>query len=407
LQELEQVVPYTMQDFHTDNGGEFLNWALHRHLTGRAVQLPWTRSRAFRKNDNAHCEQKNWTHVRQLFGHDRFEHPELVALMNDLYAQEWSQFTNHFKPTFKLLKREKQDSKTKRVYEKTPQTPYQRLLASPDIPEVTKAKLRAEHVGLDPQTSPNFVFEYAGLFLYRIFTKMNLTNLVRLKAGLNAGLVFTLTGAALCCVKPASAAAAKDTEALILKLPSPTLKGTPEDLPVGPNIEPLSDKPRPAFMVPKGLKNVAEGKTVTSSVKPFTGELNQITDGKKEAFDYDSVEMKKGSQWVQVDLGETFAIYAVVMWHDHRYIQVMHDVIVQVSDDPEFQKGVTTVFNNDADNSSGLGVGTDREYFETYAGKIVDGKGAKGRYVRTYTKGGSLSALNCWQEIEVYALPAK
>jgi hypothetical protein len=150
LQELEQVVPYAMKDFHTDNGGEFLNWALHRHLTGRAVKLPWTRSRAYRKNDNAHCEQKNWTHVRQLFGHDRFGHPELVPLMNDLYAQEWSQFTNHFKPTFKLLKREKQDGKTKRIYEKQPQTPCQRLLANPDIPEATKAKLRAEHAGLDP-----------------------------------------------------------------------------------------------------------------------------------------------------------------------------------------------------------------------------------------------------------------
>ena len=150
LRELEQVVPYAMKDFHTDNGSEFLNWALHRHLSGRAMKLPWTRSRAYRKNDNAHCEQKNWTHVRQLFGHDRFGHPELVALMNDLYAQEWSQFTNHFKPTFKLVKREKQAGKTKRVYEKEPQTPYQRLLANPDISEATKAKLRALHARLDP-----------------------------------------------------------------------------------------------------------------------------------------------------------------------------------------------------------------------------------------------------------------
>jgi hypothetical protein len=70
--------------------------------------------------------------------------------MNDLYAQEWSQFTNHFKPTFKLLKREKQAGKTKRIYEPQPQTPYQRLLVRPDIPEATKAKLRAEHVALDP-----------------------------------------------------------------------------------------------------------------------------------------------------------------------------------------------------------------------------------------------------------------
>jgi len=150
LHELEQIVPYPMKDFHTDNGGEFLNWALHKHLTGRAVKLPWTRSRAYRKNDNAHCEQKNWTHVRQLFGHDRFAHPKLVPLMNDLYAQEWSQFTNHFKPTFKLRKRVKENGKIKRVYEVKPLSPYQRLLASPDIPETTKAKLRAQHASLDP-----------------------------------------------------------------------------------------------------------------------------------------------------------------------------------------------------------------------------------------------------------------
>jgi hypothetical protein len=150
LRQLQQAVPYPMKDFHTDNGGEFLNWALHRHLTERPLKLPWTRSRAYRKNDNAHCEQKNWTHVRQLFGHDRFEHPQLVPLMNELYAQEWSQFTNHFKPTFKLLKREKKDGTTKRIYEPQPQTPYQRLLASSEIPEATKAKLRAQHAQLDP-----------------------------------------------------------------------------------------------------------------------------------------------------------------------------------------------------------------------------------------------------------------
>ncbi|MBK8002268.1 MAG: hypothetical protein IPK15_27160 [Verrucomicrobia bacterium] len=151
MKELEQVVPFAMKDFHTDNGGEFLNWGLHRHLTGRRVPTPWTRSRAYRKNDNAHCEQKNWTHVRQLFGHDRFGHAQLVPLMNELYAKEWSQFTNHFKPTFKLLKREKKkNGRTKRFYEKKPKTPYQRLLESPDIPEATKRKLRTQHSGLDP-----------------------------------------------------------------------------------------------------------------------------------------------------------------------------------------------------------------------------------------------------------------
>jgi hypothetical protein len=150
LKSLEGSVPFVMKNFHTDNGSEFLNWALHEHLTGRAVRMPWTRSRAYRKNDNAHCEQKNWTHVRQLFGSERFGHPELVGMMNELYSREWSQFTNHFKPTFKLLKRDKRGSKTVRLYEKVPQTPCQRILSSPDIAEATKAKLRREHALLDP-----------------------------------------------------------------------------------------------------------------------------------------------------------------------------------------------------------------------------------------------------------------
>jgi hypothetical protein len=196
-------------------------------------------------------------------------------------------------------------------------------------------------------------------------------------------------------------------EVLTLRLPAPAFKGTPQDLPAGPNIEAYSDKPGPEFMIAKGATNVAQGKAVTSSVRPFTGELSQITDGKKEAYDYDVVEMKKGTQWVQVDLGESFAIQAIAIWHDHRSIQIMRDVIVQVSNDSEFNNGVTTLFNNDTDNSSGLGVGTDREYFERRFGRVFDGRNSTARYVRSYTKGSTLSAMNVWQEIEVYALPAK
>jgi hypothetical protein len=150
LKAVEAQVPFVMTHFHSDNGSEFLNWPLHTYLTGRPLQVPWTRSRAYRKNDNAHCEQKNWTHVRQLLGYERFEHPELVPLLNDLYGQEWGAYHNHFRPTFKLLKRDKRGTQTVKIYEKTPKTPYQRLLDSPDVPEATKARLREQHARLDP-----------------------------------------------------------------------------------------------------------------------------------------------------------------------------------------------------------------------------------------------------------------
>lgn len=203
-----------------------------------------------------------------------------------------------------------------------------------------------------------------------------------------------------------SGARAEEKEALKLTLPDATLKGTPEDLPSAPNIDKPQDKAA-QFMVPKGCKNVALGKTVTSSVTPFSGQLSQVTDGKKQPVDDDTVEFKKGVQWVQVDLGEPYEIYAIAFWHDHRFIQVMHSVVVQVSNDPEFKKDVVTLFNNDSDNFAGQGVGTDHQYFETKFGKIIDGKGTKARYVRGYTKGSSQGGQNAWQEIEVYALPAK
>ncbi len=197
---------------------------------------------------------------------------------------------------------------------------------------------------------------------------------------------------------------AADTAPLPLQLPLPTLKGTPDDLPTGPNVEKLPDKPRPAFMAPKGVKNVAVGKKVTSSVeKLYTGTLPQITDNKKEAYDEQVVEMRKGTQWVQIDLEKEYPIYAIVIWHDHRWLQVFHDIVVQTAADAEFTKDVKTIFNNDYDNTSGLGIGTDKEYFENHEGKLIDTKGVKARYLRFYSKGSSLSAYNVYQEIEVYA----
>ena len=200
-------------------------------------------------------------------------------------------------------------------------------------------------------------------------------------------LFLTMAFTVASCASSVCAEDAKATEPLKLNLPSHTLKGTPENLPSGPNIEPPSDKAPPPVKVPPGVKNVAAGKPVTSSVPPFTGELAQITDGKKEPIDDDAVEFKKGVQWVQVDLGQSYPIYAVAMWHDHRYVLAVHDVILQVSDDPEFKSGVTTLYNNDLDNSAGLGVGTDREYFELEFGRVAPAKGVKARYVRGFYEG--------------------
>jgi hypothetical protein len=195
---------------------------------------------------------------------------------------------------------------------------------------------------------------------------------------------------------------------LKLKLPMPTLKGTPDELPKGPNIEKVPDKPPQTPNVPAGVQNVALGKKVTASDKsPITGELSQVTDGSKEAFDDQVVEMRKNTQWAQVDLGQEFKIYAIALWHDHRWIQLYRDVIIQLADDADFTQNVRTVYNNDMDNSSGQGIGKDKEYFETQYGRVIPVSGEKARYVRSYTKGSNLSALNCIQEIEVYALPAK
>jgi hypothetical protein len=219
-------------------------------------------------------------------------------------------------------------------------------------------------------------------------------------------IALTVAGAFVALV--ANVAAADDLAPLPVKIPAPTQKGTPEDLPSGPNVEPMPEKDPAPFMAPKGVVNVALKKPVTASDKnPITGTLDQITDGNKEAFDDQVVEMRKGIQWVQVDLQDAFKIYAVCLWTDHRYIQTYNRVIIQIADDAEFTKNVRTLYNSDFENKAGLGVGTDRMYFETKWGRTINGKGEVARYVRWYTNGSHLSALNNRTEMEVYALPAK
>lgn len=220
-------------------------------------------------------------------------------------------------------------------------------------------------------------------------------------------LVLARVASAEDAAKPAEAPKG-DLEKLNIELPKPMFVGTPKD--IKGNLDPAAKKGqlRGAFMVPKGTTNVALKKPVTSSdMAPIIGELELITDGDKDGSDGSFVELGFGVQHVQIDLKADYNIHAVVVWHYHSQARVYRDVVVQVSDDPDFIKGVTTVFNNDHDNTAGLGIGKDYEYIENFEGKLVDTKGVKGRYVRLYSNGNTSSDLNHYIEVEVYGTPAK
>jgi hypothetical protein len=194
-----------------------------------------------------------------------------------------------------------------------------------------------------------------------------------------------------------------DFAPLKIDLPKPLFSGTPKNPPAGTTVEKPSGKPRPPFMAPKGVEVVSAKKTVTSSDdNPVSGKLEMITDGNKEGSDGNWVELGTGLQWVQIDLQKPVEIYAILLWHFHAEPRVYHDVVVQVADDADFIEGVRTVFNNDQDNSAGLGLGKDNEYFETNEGKLVDAKGVKARYVRCYSKGSTSDGQNHYIEVEVW-----
>ena len=205
----------------------------------------------------------------------------------------------------------------------------------------------------------------------------------------------------------AAAQAPAGKEVLVLKLPKPMFIGTPTNI-KSPNLEPVTGKSRAPFYVPKGTKLLSLKKPVTSSDSaPVIGELDMISDGEKEGGDGFFVELGPGKQWVQIDLGASYALQAILAWHYHTQARVYRDVIVQVSDDKNFAGGVTTVFNNDHDNSSKLGPGKDKEYIEVAEGRLFDPKGARGRYVRLYSNGNTTNDLNHYVEVEVYGTPVK
>ena len=112
-------------------------------------------------------------------------------------------------------------------------------------------------------------------------------------------------------------------------------------------------------------------------------------------------------QWVQIDLKNKYAIQAIVVWHYHSNARVYHDVVVQAADDADFITNVRTIYNNDHDNSAGLGLGTAKEYWETYEGRLLDAKGVKARYVRLYSNGSTEDDQNHYTEVDVYGTPAK
>jgi len=149
IKDVEGRLPFALQGFDCDNGSEFLNWHLLRYFTDHPSVTSFTRSRPYKKNDNAHVEQKNWSHVRQLFGYDRFEDPGLVELMNDLYANEWALYQNHFCPNMKLKEKKRINSKYYKKYD-SPRTPYDRVLASDHVSKEAKERLKTVHQSLNP-----------------------------------------------------------------------------------------------------------------------------------------------------------------------------------------------------------------------------------------------------------------
>jgi len=204
---------------------------------------------------------------------------------------------------------------------------------------------------------------------------------------------------------PLAAQQAAEKEVLKLQLPKPMFIGTPTNI-KSPNLEVITGKSRPPFMVPVGTKLLSLKKPVRSSdMQPVIGELDMITDGEKEGGDGYFVELGPGKQWVQVDLGKPYALHAILVWHYHSQARVYRDVIVQLSDDKDFLKGVQTIFNNDHDNTSGLGIGKDKEYIEVAEGRLIDPKGAKARFARFYSNGNTTNDLNHYVEIEVYGTP--
>jgi hypothetical protein len=150
IKTIEQALPFAMNGFACDNGSEFLNYDLLKYFRfNRETPVEFTRRRPYKKNDNAHVEQKNWTHVRQLFGYDRLEDRALVAMMNEIYTEYWNPLNNFFIPAVRLIEKTRIGGRIQKKYDQ-PKTPYQRLMESTDLSVEAKAKLKTRFDALNP-----------------------------------------------------------------------------------------------------------------------------------------------------------------------------------------------------------------------------------------------------------------
>jgi len=149
IKNVQTMLPFPLRGFDCDNGGEFINHHLIRHFGNKVKPVQFTRSRPYRKDDNAHVEQKNWTHVRQWFGYHRLENQKIVPLMNNLYTNEWRLFHNFFCPSVKLIEKKRVASKVFKRYD-VPKTPHQRVMESKDVLPAQKQVLKEQFTGLNP-----------------------------------------------------------------------------------------------------------------------------------------------------------------------------------------------------------------------------------------------------------------
>jgi hypothetical protein len=145
--EMRQELPFELKGMDTDNGDEFINYELDRYC--RKTEVKRFRSRPYKKDDQAHIEQKNGTHVRRLIGWDRYDSAEAVDAMNGLYCNEWRHLANLFLPSVKLTNKIRVGSKIKRVYEEA-KTPLDRLLTSEHGDRARLEQLRRLRGRTDP-----------------------------------------------------------------------------------------------------------------------------------------------------------------------------------------------------------------------------------------------------------------